>query len=285
MLWTYPDQHPIIEGNKWQPISEMTEVDETIDPNAPRVGLFVTCIADLYRPNVGFAALYLLEEAGCRVDVPLGQTCCGQPAWNSGDQDSACIVAKTVIKSFEPYPYIVAPSGSCSGMIRIHYPKLFATDSKWRARAEAVAGRCYELTSFLTDVLGVDAVSARYEGSVTYHDSCSGLREMGVREQPRHLLKSVDGLELRELDERDACCGFGGAFSVKYPDISGRLVSDKCADIASTQADTVLGGDLGCLLNIAGRLRREGKHTRVFHVAEVLADMTDLPGVGEDDTS
>lgn len=264
---------------------KMTSANETIDPAAPKVGLFITCIADLYRPNVGFAALHLLKRAGCQVDLPLGQTCCGQPAWNNGDEDSARVIAKRVIDLFEPYPYIVAPSGSCSGMIRVHYPELFSTDSKWRARAEAIASRCHELTSFLTDVLGVDAVSASYEGSATYHDSCSGLREMGVREQPRHLLKSVEGLALRELDERDACCGFGGTFSVKYPDISGRLVRDKCADITSTQADTVLGGDLGCLLNIAGRLRREGKSQRVFHVAEVLADMTDLPAIGEDEGS
>ena len=208
---------------------------------SPRIGLFVTCLVDLFRPSVGFASLKLLEDAGCVVEVPEAQTCCGQPAYNSGDRGDAKAVARGVIAAFEPYDYLVAPSGSCTGMIKKHYPELFSDEPEWRTRAERLAGKSYELVSFLTDVLGVTAVPARHEGSVTYHDSCSGLRELGVRQQPRRLLATVDGLTLKELPDADVCCGFGGTFCVKYPDISNAIVEKKTASIAATGR-----GDAAC---------------------------------------
>ena len=247
----------------------------------PRVGLFVTCLVDLFRPSVGFAALKLLEDAGCAVEVPQTQTCCGQPAYNSGDRADAKIIARGVIEAFAPLDYLVAPSGSCAGMIRKHYPALFSDDQEWLPRAEALAAKSYELVSFLTDVRGMSSVAARHEGSVTYHDSCSGLRELGIREQPRRLLSTVEGLDLIELPEADVCCGFGGTFCVKYPDISNAIVEQKTAMIAATGAGTLLAGDLGCLMNMAGKLKRQGLRTESRHVAEVLAGMTEEPAIGE----
>lgn len=247
--------------------------------DAVDVGLFVTCLADLFRPTVAFAAVKLLQDAGCRVYVPAAQTCCGQPAFNSGDFASARAVAKQVIEAFEEFDHVVAPSGSCAGMIRAHFVELFEDDAAMLARAQALADRTYELVSYLTDVRGVDGVSARYDGVATYHDSCSGLRELGIKEQPRRLLASVEGLTLNELPGAEECCGFGGTFCVKYPDVSVKIVSDKTADIAGTFADTLLAGDLGCLMNMAGRLRREGRPIKVRHVAEVLAGMTDTPPI------
>jgi len=251
-------------------------------PSKPRVALFVTCLVDLYRPTVGFAAIRLLERAGCEVAVPREQTCCGQPAYNSGDRADAREIARRVIDAFLPYDFTVAPSGSCAGMIAHHYPALFDDDPQYRGRAEALAAKTSELVSFLTDVMGVERVEARHDGVVAYHDSCSGLRELGIRAQPRALLGTVRGLTLKELAEPDVCCGFGGTFCVKYPDISTRMVADKARDIAATGADTLLAGDLGCLLNIAGRLRREGSPIHVRHVAEVLAGVTaDVAPIGE----
>jgi L-lactate dehydrogenase complex protein LldE len=244
----------------------------------PRVGLFVTCLVDLIRPSVGFAAVKLLEEAGCRVDVPV-QTCCGQPAFNAGDRGTARDLAERTIAAFRGYDYVVAPSGSCAGMVR-HFPELFADDPNWLPRANELAGRTYELTSFLVDVLGVTGVDATFAGTVTYHDSCSGLRELGVRRQPRQLLASVQGLELVELQDSDVCCGFGGTFSVKYSDISGAIVGEKARNIVASGAPTVLAGDLGCLMNMAGKLSRDGRPIAVRHVAEVLAGMTDEPPIG-----
>ena len=248
--------------------------------NRPRVGLFVTCLVDLFRPVVGFAAVRLLEDAGCAVDVPATQTCCGQPAYNSGDSGDTRAIARRTIEAFEPFDYVVAPSGSCAGMLREHYPRLFPTGADWHARAQALAERTHELSSFLTDVLGVREIAVRFEAHATYHDSCSGLREMGVRDQPRDLLASVDGLAVTEMRESGTCCGFGGTFCVKYPEISTRLVDEKCTNVLATGADVLLGGDLGCLFNIAGRLSRESHPVQVFHVAEVLAGMAGR-GIGE----
>lgn len=249
----------------------------------PRVALFVTCLVDLYRPAVGFSAIKLLEDAGCQVEVPQAQTCCGQPAYNSGDRRTAEDIARQVIDAFSGYDFVVAPSGSCAAMISHHYPGLFGDkDPAWRARAERLAAKTHELTSFLTDVMGVREVTARHEGRVTYHDSCSGLRELGVKAQPRALLGSVAGLTLTEMADPEICCGFGGTFCVKYPDISTRMVTDKAADITATGATMLLAGDMGCLLNMAGRLRREGSPVQVRHVAEVLAGMThEAPPIGE----
>ena len=244
-------------------------------PATARVALLVTCLVDLFRPSVGFAAVKLLEEAGCSVEVPRTQTCCGQPAYNSGDRGDARAIARRVIETFSGYDYVVAPSGSCAGMVKVHYPEMFADEPEMRARAEELASRTHELVSFLVDVRGMSTVAARWDRIATYHDSCSGLRELGVKAQPRTLLASVDGLELRELPGAEICCGFGGTFCVKYPEISDKMVGDKAADIAATGADSVLAGDLGCLLNIAGKLTRLGVPVETRHVAEVLAGMAD----------
>lgn len=254
-----------------------------MSPTQPRrVALFVTCLVDLYRPNVGFSAIRLLEDAGCAVEVPLAQTCCGQPAYNSGDRATARDLARAVIDAFLPYEHVVVPSGSCGGMIARHYPGLFEDDPAWRAKAEALAARTHELVTFLTDVLGVVRVAARYDGTVTYHDSCSGLRELGIKDQPRRLLASIPGLEIAEMSEAEICCGFGGTFAVKYPDISNAMVEKKCASIAATGAPLVLAGDLGCLMNMAGKLSRDGLPIRCRHVAEVLAGELSDPPIGED---
>ena len=243
-------------------------------PSKPRVALFVTCLVDLFRPTVGFAAVKLLEEAGCLVEVPPTQTCCGQPAYNSGDKADTKAIARGVIAAFEGYDYVVAPSGSCAGMIHEHYARLFEDEPAMFQRAQHLGNRTHELISFLVDVLGVTGVAARYDGVATYHDSCSGLRELGVKQQPRTLLGSVEGLSLKELPGAEVCCGFGGTFCIKYPDISNRMVGDKAADVVATGADLLLAGDMGCLMNMAGKLSREGGHVAVRHVAEVLAGLT-----------
>ena len=249
---------------------------------SPEVALFVTCLADLMRPSVGFAAVKLLEDAGCAVSVPMAQTCCGQPAYTGGDRAAAGAIAARVIAAFEGYEYIVAPSGSCAAMIRQHYPALFDGDADMSSRARAVGGRTYELITFLTEVLGVDTVNAEYQGVATYHDSCSGLREMGIKPQPRKLLRRVRGLELKESLEAETCCGFGGSFCVEYPGISQRMTDGKIDDIEASGADTLLAGDLGCLLTIAARLQGRGSPIKVRHVAEVLAGIADdVAPVGE----
>jgi L-lactate dehydrogenase complex protein LldE len=246
----------------------------------PEVALFVTCLVDLFRPSVGFAAVKLIEDAGCNVVVPPQQTCCGQPAYNSGDKADTRAIAEGVIAAFERYDYVVVPSGSCGGMIKLHYGELFEPGSPWQQRAEALSAKTFELVSFLADVLGVTTTHAGFDGAVTYHDSCSGLRELGISDQPRRLLREVDGLTLTEMAEAQVCCGFGGLFCVKYPDISNAIVEQKTANIAATGAGTLLAGDMGCLMNMAGKLQREGSAIEVRHVAEVLAGMTDAPSIG-----
>ena len=245
-----------------------------------RVGLFVTCLVDLLRPSVGFAAVKLLERAGCAVEVPRAQTCCGQPAYNSGDRADARAIARQFVDAFEEFDYVVVPSGSCAGMLRKHCPDLLADDAVYAGRARAVAEKTYELVSFLVDVRGLSRVDARYEGTVTYHDSCSGLRELGIKDQPRRLLATVEGLKLEEMEDCEVCCGFGGTFALKYPDISNAIVAAKTRGIAATGARCVLAGDLGCLMNMAGKLSREGRAIAARHVAEVLAGMTDEPPIG-----
>ena len=251
--------------------------------NSPRVGLFVTCLVDSMRPNVGFAAVALLKSAGCKVEIPLAQTCCGQPAFNSGADEATKPIARQVIETFEPFDYLVAPSGSCAGMIKAHYPELFADDPIWLDRAKRLAAKTHELLSFLVDVRGFRPQNVACKASATYHDSCSGLRELGVKAQPRALLSSVEGLELRPLEGDETCCGFGGTFCVKYSDISNAIVGEKAQNVVATGADLLLGGDLGCLMNMAGKLSREGAKTRVFHTAEILAGMSAY-AIGEDAT-
>ncbi len=246
-----------------------------------RVGLFVTCLVDFFRPTVGFSAVKLLEDAGCDVFVPAAQTCCGQPAYNSGDRAGARVLAEQVIALFETFDHVVVPSGSCAGMIKTHYPDLFSGEPGWQLRAERLATKTHELTSFLVDILGVSPRPVTWEGTATYHDSCSGLRELGIKAQPRQLLSAVDGLAVREMRDPEACCGFGGTFCVKYDEISNAIVDRKAADIKATGADLLLAGDLGCLLNMAGKLKRDGSRVEVRHVAEVLAGMTSGPAIGE----
>jgi L-lactate dehydrogenase complex protein LldE len=237
-----------------------------------RVGLFVTCLVDLVRPRIGFAALELLQAAGCEVVVPPTQTCCGQPGWNSGERSSARALAEKVIAEFEPFDFVVAPSGSCAGMIRVHYLELFRGEGAWLTRAEALAAKTHELTDFLANVARLAQVPGRFAGTVTYHDSCAGLRELGVKAQPRALLARVEGLTLKEMPDSEVCCGFGGTFSIKFGEISAAMAQTKCERIRASGADAVVLGDLGCMLNIEGRLRRTGDEaTRVLHVAEVLA--------------
>jgi L-lactate dehydrogenase complex protein LldE len=236
---------------------------------------------DLFRPTVGFAAVKLLEEAGCTVEVPRTQTCCGQPAYNSGDRADAKAIAVQVLDAFAGYDHVVVPSGSCAGMIRVHYPELFADDLANLPRAQELAARSRELISFLVDVCRIEKVTAYWDREVTYHDACSGLRELGIKLQPRQLLASVAGLRLKELPGAEVCCGFGGTFCIKYPEISDKMVTDKGADIVATGAEAVLSGDLGCLLNIAGKLFRQGRRIEVRHIAEVLAGFTaDVPPIG-----
>jgi len=225
---------------------------------------------DLFRPQSGCAAMRLLERAGYAVEVPV-QGCCGQPNFNGGDRSGAREIAAGVIGRFAACDYVVAPSGSCAAMIRRHYPALFPAGTDEHLAARAMAEKTYELTCFLSEVAGVKTVEATWPASITYHDGCAGLRELGIRRQPRELLNSVAGLELHELSDPEACCGFGGTFCVKYPEISDRIASSKVADILSTGADYLVAGELGCLLQIEGKLHREGHPVRAVHLAEVLA--------------
>jgi L-lactate dehydrogenase complex protein LldE len=237
-----------------------------------RVGFFATCLVDAMRPEIGLSAVKLLEEAGCTVEVPPRQTCCGQPAYNSGDSRTARALAEQVLRDFEHCDYVVLPSGSCGASIKGDYPDLFRDDPDLRARFEALAAKTYELSDFLVSVCRLDRLQSRFAGRVTYHDSCSGLRYLGIREQPRRLLALLPAVELTEMDNAQQCCGFGGTFAVKYGDISGAIVGDKCRNIQASGADAVVLGDLGCMLNIEGRLRRSGdERTRVLHIAQVLA--------------
>ncbi len=243
-----------------------------------RVALFVTCLVDLMRPRIGFATIRLLEAAGCEVIVPSSQTCCGQPAFNAGDRAAAVMLAKKTIAEFETYEFVVAPSGSCVDHIRNEYPGLFAdmadADQGWHARAVALAGRVHELTDFLVNVVKVTTPLSEFSGSVTYHDSCRGLRGLGIKDQPRQLLRGLPGVTLKEMNGAEECCGFGGTFSVKFGELSAAIAERKCDNIRAALAnggDAIVGGDLGCLLNIEGKLRRMGDETPVLHIAEVLA--------------
>jgi L-lactate dehydrogenase complex protein LldE len=251
--------------------------------NELRVALFVTCLADLMRPSVAFASLTLLQRAGYRVEVPEAQSCCGQPAYNSGNIAATIPVAQAVIATFEGYDCIVAPSGSCAGMLRHHYPQLL--EGEWRERAEAMAARVWELTSFLHDMASLKplppAACGRLPATITYHDSCAGLREMGVKQQPRNLLRSVCRLEVNELAQTEVCCGFGGTFCAKMPEISAEMADDKLDSATATGAGLVVGGDLGCLLNLAGRASRRGLPLEFRHVAELLAGDLERPPIGE----
>jgi len=250
-------------------------------PRGIRVALFVTCLADLLRPSVAFASIKLLERAGCDVIVPLQQTCCGQPAYNNGNYEDTIPLAKQVIATLEGADYVVVPSGSCAGMITHHYPKLL--EGQWRDRALQLAANTFELTVFLAEIVRIKAPGKAFPKlpAVTYHDGCAGLREMGIREQPRQLLRELCGIEVKELNHSDVCCGFGGTFCAKMPEISAKMVDDKLKNVMATGSGILAGGDLGCLLNIAGRARRHGEDIEVRHIAELLCQDLDTPAIGQ----
>jgi len=255
--------------------------EHTNSTERPRVALFVTCLADLLRPSVAFDSITLLKRAGCSVYVPESQTCCGQPAYNTGDYESTVPLAKKVVAMLEPADYVVLPSGSCAGMISHHYPRLL--EGQWRDRALDVAAKTFELTTFLTEIIPLHRGKnpAVELPEVTYHDSCAGLRELGIKEQPRQLLQELCTTQVTEMQQTDVCCGFGGTFCAKMPEISGKMASDKLHNAAATGAKILAGGDLGCLLNLAGRARREGVDIEVRHVAELLVGDLDGPAIGE----
>jgi len=250
---------------------------------APRVALFVTCLANVFRPAVAEASVELLRAAGCDVHVPLAQSCCGQPGYNSGAIAAALPVARELIRTFEGFDYVVAPSGSCAGMIVCHYPQLLAGDPQWHARAEALAAKTFELTTFLADVMHyAPPPLAAPPVELSYHDSCAGLRELGIRTRPRSLLAAA-GVAISEMRGTEVCCGFGGTFCAKLPEISAAMADEKLANARAAGATTLVGGDLGCLLHLCGRAQAKGEKMTFRHVAEVLAGRLDRPAIGEDD--
>jgi len=238
---------------------------------AQRVSLFVTCLIDQLFPRVGMAMAEVLERLGYELEFPEAQTCCGQPAFNTGYWDEARTVARYFLDVFRDAELIVVPSGSCGSMVKNHYVELFKDDAARQQQARQVASRCWEFSEFLTDVARVEDVGARYEGVVTFHDSCHGLRELHLKEGPRRLLSHVRGLSLKEMSAAEECCGFGGTFSVKFPEISGGMARTKIDSIVATGADTVVGGDSSCLMQIQGAILRAGLNIRTMHLAEVLA--------------
>jgi L-lactate dehydrogenase complex protein LldE len=237
-----------------------------------KVGLFVTCLVNSMRPSIGFASITLLEQAGCTVEVPEMQSCCGQPAFNSGDDKGTRQIAYQIIEQFEHFDYLVVPSGSCAAMIKKNFVALLEDQPEWLARAKHIANITHELLSFLVDVCDYEPENVALDGSYTYHDSCSGYRSLGVYEQPRKMLSKVQGFEHKPLTGNSECCGFGGTFCVKYSDISNAIVSEKTENILATEANYLVGGDMGCLMNMEGKLNRDGhKQIKALHTAEVLA--------------
>jgi L-lactate dehydrogenase complex protein LldE len=236
-----------------------------------RVTLFIQCLVDSLYPEVGEATVRIFRKLGIDLVCPTRQTCCGQPAFNAGYRKEARIAAKHFIALFEPAEVIVCPSGSCVTMVRYHFPQLFKADAAWFGRAEQVAVKTFELTEYLVDVLGVEDLGAHYDGKLTYHDSCHLLRSLRIKAQPRKLLRKVSGAEFVEMHDSDRCCGFGGSFAMKYPDISAAMVTDKVNNIIDSGADTVVGCDMGCLMNIQGMLSRKGFAVRTMHIAQLLA--------------
>ena len=234
-----------------------------------KVSLFITCVCDMFSPEVGKDTLELLEKVGCEVDFPESQTCCGQPAFNSGYTKEAKQGMIQMMKAFEHSEYIVGPSGSCVGMVK-EYPKIFKEDDAWHERAVETANKAYEITQFLVDVMQVTDLKSNFTGRVTYHPSCHMTRILGVKEAPRILMEQVKGLELVELKNEEMCCGFGGTFAVKNDLISREMVIEKSFHVSETNADYLVGGDMGCLMNIGGRMSREGKEMKVVHITEIL---------------
>ncbi|MBP3952227.1 (Fe-S)-binding protein [Bacillus suaedae] len=234
-----------------------------------KVSLFITCLADVFYPGVGQDVVEILERVGCDVDFPQNQTCCGQPAYNSGYHKETKDVAKHMIRTFEHSAYVIIPSGSCGAMIH-EYVHLFENDSEWKAKAESLASKTYEFTQFLVDVLEIEDVGAFFDKKVTYHTSCHMTRLLGVKDAPMKLLSNVRGLKFTSLPNKETCCGFGGTFSVKMVPISEQMVNEKIDHIEETEAEVLIGADCGCLMNIGGRIERQNKSIKVMHIAQVL---------------
>ncbi|KAF6614295.1 MULTISPECIES: (Fe-S)-binding protein [Paenibacillus] len=234
-----------------------------------KVSLFITCLSDAIYPKVGEAMARLLARYGVELEFPKVQTCCGQPSYNSGYWDETRAAAKTILKAFNNSDFVVAPSGSCTYMIH-HYPELFKDEPEWLESARRLEQKTYEFTQFMVQVLGVTDVGASFPHTVTYHPSCHGTRLLGVKEEPMKLLGSVKGLQLVPLPFAEDCCGFGGTFAVKMPDISGAMVTEKVDHIRETEAEVLVGLDMACLMNIAGNLRYRKEPVRVMHLAELL---------------
>ncbi len=250
-----------------------------------KVGLFITCLVDIMRPQAGFSSVKLLKKANCTVIIPPKQTCCGQPAYNCGAKKIAQKLARQVIRQFESFDYIVVPSGSCAGMLHKHYPKLLKDDKKFAEKAQQLAARTYELIRFLNDICHLK-ISAQLNRKVTYHSSCSSLRESGLTDQSQNLLNQVKGLETIPLEDADTCCGFGGAFCIKFPQISNKMTNDKVRNIVNTGAEILTSADLGCLMNIIGKLQKQhGNRVKALHIAEILAGYGEQPGIGESESS
>jgi L-lactate dehydrogenase complex protein LldE len=236
-----------------------------------KASLFITCLIDQFAPQVGVSMVSVLRGLGVEVDFPAAQTCCGQPAYNSGFQDEARALAARFVDIFEKSDYVVTPSGSCASTVKVFYPDLLKHDREMRERASDLASRTYEFTEFLINVIGVEDVGARYNGRVALHQSCHLLRELNVRSEPLRLLKAVKGIELVDLDRAEMCCGFGGLFSIKHPHISGGILQEKIDAIKRSGADLIVATDHGCLMHIAGGLSRQSIATKTMHIAELLA--------------
>ncbi|PPQ50146.1 Fe-S oxidoreductase [Paenibacillus peoriae] len=234
-----------------------------------KVSLFITCLSDAIYPKVGEAMARLLARYGVQLDFPKIQTCCGQPSYNSGYWDETRVAAKTILKAFNGSDFVVSPSGSCTYMLH-HYPELFKDEPEWLDSARRLEQKTYEFTQFMVQVLGVTDVGASFPHTVTYHPSCHGTRLLGVKEEPMKLLGSVKGLQLVPLPFAEDCCGFGGTFALKMPDISGAMVTEKVDHIRETEAEVLVGLDMACLMNIAGNLRYREEPVRVMHLAELL---------------
>lgn len=237
-----------------------------------RVSLFITCLADQLYPEVGESVVRLLHRYGCEVDFPELQTCCGQPAYNSGYQDEAREVARNWIRAFEHSDYVVSPSGSCTGMVHHYYPQLFENEPEWKEKADLLIEKTYEFSQFVVQVLGIKDMGAELPVKVTYHPSCHAMRLLGVKEEPGELMAHVKGLELIDLPYKEDCCGFGGTFAVKMADMSEAMVCEKAVNVCKTNASVLVGTDMGCLMNIGGRLNKENKPVRVLHLAQLLEE-------------
>ena len=235
-----------------------------------KVSLFVTCLVDQFFPDAGASTVRLLRRYGCDVSFPPGQTCCGQPAFNSGYVNAAREAAKNHYKNFADADYIVSPSGSCTGMVHHYYRELFADDPVMLEKVSAMVDKTYEFSQFMVNVLGVEDVGATFPHRVTYHPACHGMRLLGIQEEPMRLLRAIRDIELIELPKAEDCCGFGGTFSVKLSDISGAMVTEKSEHIEETRAEYLISTDMGCLMNINGNLRRRGSKVKIMHLAELL---------------